>query len=152
MIERLDRLVLLVGAVAMALLAFLIFAQVVLRYLFAVTPVWSEELGRYLLIWAVLAGSAVSVRGARHIRVEFLADLLPASIRRVWYLFLDLVILALFVLLVATGVEALGFNYSMRSLGLQVRMSYVMAGIPLFFGVATIFLIDELRRRRGKRP
>jgi TRAP-type C4-dicarboxylate transport system permease small subunit len=150
-IERLDRLVLLVGTVAMALLALLIFAQVVLRYLFAVTPVWSEELGRYLLIWAVLAGSAVSVRGARHIRVEFLVELLPAGARRAWYLLLDLVILALFLLLVATGIEAVGFNHSMRSLGLQVRLSYVMAGIPLFFGLAALFLIDELRRK-AKRP
>ena len=151
MIERLDRLVLLVGAAALGLLALLIFAQVVLRYLFAITPVWSEELGRYLLIWAVLAGSAVSVRGARHIRVEFLVDLLPAGLCRAWYLLLDLVILALFLLLVATGIEAVGFNHSMRSLGLQVRLSYVMAGIPLFFGLAALFLIDELRRR-GKRP
>lgn len=151
MIERLDRLVLLVGVAAMALLALLIFAQVVLRYLFAVTPVWSEELGRYLLIWAVLAGSAVSVRGARHIRVEFLVELLPAGVRRAWYLLLDLVILALFLLLVATGIEAVGFNHSMRSLGLQVRLSYVMAGIPLFFGLAALFLIDELRRK-AKRP
>jgi TRAP-type C4-dicarboxylate transport system permease small subunit len=150
-IERLDRLVLLVGSAAMALLALLIFAQVVLRYLFAVTPVWSEELGRYLLIWAVLAGSAVSVRGARHIRVEFLVELLPAGARRAWYLLLDLVILALFLLLVATGIEAVGFNHSMRSLGLQVRLSYVMAGIPLFFGLAALFLIDELRRK-AKRP
>ena len=151
MIDRLDRLVLLVGAVAMAMLAVLIFAQVVLRYLFAITPVWSEELGRYLLIWAVLAGSAVSVRGQRHIRVEFLADLLPARVRRAWYALLDVVILALFVLIVWTGVDALGFNYTMRSLGLQVRMSYVMAGIPLFFGIAALFLIDEMRRRAGRK-
>jgi TRAP-type C4-dicarboxylate transport system permease small subunit len=150
-IERLDRLVLLVGAAALGLLALLIFAQVVLRYLFAITPVWSEELGRYLLIWAVLAGSAVSVRGARHIRVEFLVDLLPAGVRRAWYLLLDLVILALFLLLVATGIEAVGFNHSMRSLGLQVRLSYVMAGIPLFFGLAALFLIDELRRKAQRR-
>jgi TRAP-type transport system small permease protein len=150
-IERLDRLVLLVGAAALGLLAVLIFAQVVLRYLFAFTPVWSEELGRYLLIWAVLAGSAVSVRGQRHIRVEFLVDLLPAGIRRAWYVLLDLVILALFILIVWSGIEAVGFNHSMRSLGLQVRMSYVMAGIPLFFGVAALFLIDELRRR-ARRP
>jgi TRAP-type C4-dicarboxylate transport system permease small subunit len=149
-IERLDRLVQLVGAAALALLAILIFAQVVLRYLFAITPVWSEELGRYLLIWAVLAGSAVSVRGARHIRVEFLVDLLPAGLRRAWYVLLDLAILALFVLLVATGVEAVGFNHDMRSLGLQVRLSYVMAGVPLFFGVAALFLVDELRRRARK--
>ncbi|MGE5147662.1 MAG: TRAP transporter small permease [Candidatus Eiseniibacteriota bacterium] len=151
MIERLDRLVLAVGAVTLGLLAVLVFAQVVLRYLFAITPVWSEELSRYLLIWAVLAGSAVSVRGARHIRVEFLVDLLPEKVRRIWYAFLDLVILALFVLIVWTGVDALGFNYSMRSLGLQVRMSYVMAGIPLFFGIGAIFLVDELRRRAGRK-
>ena len=151
MIERLDRLVLAVGAAALGLLAVLVFAQVVLRYVFAITPVWSEELGRYLLIWAVLAGAAVSVRGARHIRVEFLVDLLPARVRNFWYAVLDLVILALFVVIVWTGVDALGFNYSMRSLGLQVRMSYVMAGIPLFFGIGAIFLIDELRRRAGRK-
>lgn len=139
------------GVAALALLTFAVAAQVALRYLFGITPIWSEELSRYLLVWAVLAGAAASVRGHRHIRVEFLADLLPPAVRRGWYLLLDLIALALFALITGLGVEAVTFNYGMRSTGLQAPLSYVMAGIPLFFGAAAVFGAAGLWQRRGRR-
>lgn len=151
MLDRLERAVLAVGVAALALLAFGVAAQVALRYLFAITPIWSEELSRYLLVWTVLAGAAVSVRGNRHIRVEFLADLLPPAVRRGWYLLLDVTALGLFVLVAGLGVEAVKFNYGMRSTGLQAPLSYVMTSIPVFFGAAAVFLAGEIWQRRGRR-
>ena len=151
MLDWLERAVLAVGVAALALLTFAVAAQVALRYLFAVTPIWSEELSRYLLVWAVLAGAAASVRGNRHIRVEFLADLLPPALRRGWYRLLDVLALAVFVLVAVLGVEAVKFNHGMRSTGLQAPLSYVMTSVPLFFAAAAVFLAGEIWQRRGRR-
>lgn len=147
LLDRLERVFVWIGAASLAALTLAVVGQVVFRYAFAITPIWSEEVGRYLLIVGVLVGAAVSVRGNRHIRVEFLVELLPPRLRRAWYLLLDLATLALFVLIVVTGIEAAGYNHIARSPGLQMPLSYIMAFIPLCFALAALFMAAEIAKR-----
>src|SRR5688572_7055188 len=128
--------------VAMALLAVAVAASVLLRYAFGISPFWSEEAIRILLAVAVFAGAAVSVRERLHIRVEFLSELLPAALRRGWYLLLDAAMLALFVLLVVTGIEAVEFNHSVRTVALQIPLSWVIWLVPACFLLCAIFLFE----------
>jgi TRAP-type C4-dicarboxylate transport system permease small subunit len=151
-LDALERGAILVGSAAMAALALGVIALVGLRYLFGVSPFWSEEALRILLLAAVLLGAGVSVRGSRHIRVEFLAGLLPLALRRAWYLLLDLAALGLFVLIVVTGIEAVGFNATMRTVALQIPISWVIWLVPAGFALAAVFMLEELARRRGRRP
>ena len=151
-LDILERGAVFVGAVAMAGLAISVVALVLLRYVFHVAPFWSEEVIRLFLLVAVFLGAAVSVRGRRHIRVEFLADLLPPCVKRGWYLLLDLAALALFVLLVWLGIEAVEFNHAQRSVSLQMRLSWVMWLVPACFALAAVFLVEEIARRREPRP
>ncbi len=141
-----------VGGVAMACLAVAVILLVALRYLFGVSPFWSEELIRIFLLAAVLLGAGVSVRANRHIRVEFLAGLLPPGLRRAWYLFLDAVALGLFVLIVVTGIEAVGFNHAAQTVALQIPVSTVIWLVPAGFALAAIFAIEEIVRRWKKKP
>ena len=152
LLDILERGAVFAGSVAMAGLAIAVVALVLLRYVFHVAPFWSEEVIRLLLLAAVFLGAAVSVRGRRHIRVEFLADLLPPGLKRAWYLLLDLAVLALFVLLVWLGIEAVGFNHAQRSVSLQMRLSYAMWLVPACFALAALFLAEEIVRRREPRP
>ncbi|MBL8664715.1 MAG: TRAP transporter small permease [Candidatus Odyssella sp.] len=152
LLDILERGAVFVGAVAMAGLAVAVVALVLLRYVFHVAPFWSEEVIRLFLLVAVFLGAAASVRGRRHIRVEFLADLLPDRLRRFWYLLLDLAALALFALLVWLGIEAVEFNHAQRSVSLQMRLSYVMWLVPACFVLAALFLVEEIVRRREPRP
>ncbi len=147
-LDGLERATLILGSTAMALLAIAVATFVFLRYLFGVSPFWSEEIVRIFLMVAVFLGAAISVRGRRHIRVEFLALLLPAQLRRLWYLFLDIVILGLFGLLVVTGVEAVGFNHSARTVALQVPISTIIWLVPAAFAVAAVFLVEEIAKSR----
>jgi TRAP-type C4-dicarboxylate transport system permease small subunit len=147
LLDRLERLFVGLGAASLGLLAVAIAGQLLFRYAFSITPIWSEELSRFLLIIGVLIGAAVSVRGNRHIRVEFLVELLPRGAQRAWYLLLDLVTLALFVIIVVTGIEAVGYNHMVRSAGLQLPLSYIMAFIPLCFALAAIFMVAEIVQR-----
>jgi TRAP-type C4-dicarboxylate transport system permease small subunit len=145
-LDALERGAVILGSVAMACLAVAVAALVAARYLFAVSPFWSEEVIRICLLAAVFLGAAVSVRGRRHIRVEFLADLLPPALRRTWYLLLDLVALGLFVLLVGLGIEAVEFNHAQRSVSLQMRLSWIMWLVPAAFALAAVFLVEEIAK------
>jgi TRAP-type C4-dicarboxylate transport system permease small subunit len=151
-LDILERGAVFVGSVAMALLAIGVIALVALRYLFAISPFWSEELVRIFLMAAVLLGAGVSVRANRHIRVEFLTELLPPLLRRAWYLLLDLVALALFAVIVVMGIEAVGFNHSMRTVSLQIPVSTVIWLVPAGFALAAIFMLEEIARRWKKKP
>lgn len=151
-LDALERGAVIIGSVAMACLAVAVIALVALRYLFGVSPFWSEELIRIFLLAAVLLGAGVSVRANRHIRVEFLTELLPPPLRRAWYLLLDLVSLGLFVLIVATGIEAIGFNHSMRTVALQIPVSIIIWLVPAGFTLAAVFMAEELVRRWKRKP
>jgi TRAP-type C4-dicarboxylate transport system permease small subunit len=151
LLNALERGAVIVGGAAMACLAIAVAGLVLLRYVFHVAPFWSEEVIRLFLLVAVFLGAAVSVRGRRHIRVEFLADLLPPRLKRAWYLLLDLAALALFALLVWLGIEAVEFNHAQRSVSLQMRLSYAMWLVPACFALAAVFLVEEIFKRRASR-
>ncbi len=151
-LDALERGAVFCGGVAMACLAISVAGLVLLRYAFHIAPFWSEEVIRLFLLFAVFAGAAVSVRGRRHIRVEFLADLLPPRLKRAWYLLLDLAALALFVLLVWLGIEAVEFNHGQRSVSIQMRLSYAMWLVPACFALAAVFLVEEIVKQRTSRP
>jgi len=151
-LNALERGAVFVGGVAMACLAAGVIALVALRYVFGISPFWSEEVLRFFLLTAVFLGAGVSVRGRRHIRVEFLTELLPKHLKRAWYLLLDLVTLGLFGLLIWTGIEAVEFNASQRTVALQVPLSWIMWLVPAGFALGAVFLVEEILAGRKRGP
>ena len=142
--DQLERVLNGIAVVCLAVLAVALCAQIALRYVFHFAPVWGEELCRILLVWVVLAGAAVSVRTNRHVRVEFLSDLLPIRLRRAWHVVRELASLLFFCVVVGSGIEAVGFNHSMRTVALQWPMSYLIAAVPIGFAAAALFLARRM--------
>src|SRR5258705_1122430 len=69
---------LLIGAMTV-----LVSVQVFARYVLNDTPPWSEELCRYLFVWASFLGACVAMRRAAHLGVDSLVVRLPPAIREV---------------------------------------------------------------------
>ena len=67
--------------ISMAVMVAVIFYQVILRYVFHNSNIWSEELARYLMCYAVLFGAAIAVRKGSHLQVDFLINMLPERAR-----------------------------------------------------------------------
>jgi TRAP-type C4-dicarboxylate transport system permease small subunit len=60
-----DRLCSWIAFAALQVMLISILLQVVARYVFSAPPAWTEELGRYAMIWASMAGAAMAYyRGA----------------------------------------------------------------------------------------
>jgi TRAP-type transport system small permease protein len=122
----------------------LVTAQVVLRYGFRTTPVFTSEMARYALVWLTLAGTAVAVREDSHIRVTLIVDLLPPLLRRALAGVLDLAQIGLFCTFAWYGLDAALFALGQRSDGLQLPLGYPYMALPIFFALAAVLGVATL--------
>ena len=78
MSKAMDRLCYWIAFVALQVMLLSILLQVVARYLFNAPPAWTEELGRYAMIWASMTGAAMAYyRGADPVMLRFNTRGLP---------------------------------------------------------------------------
>lgn len=64
---KLENATLIVLMVAMTVLCFL---QVLFRYIFKISAPWTEELGRYAMIWLIFIGAAWATHTKNHIEID----------------------------------------------------------------------------------
>ena len=131
----------------------IIFAQVVLRYVFQSPFSWAEELARYLLIWITCLGSAYAIRDGMHISISFLRSKLKDSAQTVVTVVIYALTLGFFICCIKEGLLFSLAQWTQRSTAMQIPMTLPYIAIPLGFGimflVALECLIDELRNSVG---
>ena len=76
--DVIDKILRVIVGIAMVVMVIVIFYQVILRYVFNASNIWSEELARYLMCYSVLLGAAIAVRKYSHLQVDFVINMLPA--------------------------------------------------------------------------
>lgn len=77
-------------------LAFVVFLQFFSRYVLNSSFAWTEEIARYLLIWATFFGLVMVVRKESNIAVEIFYRWMPMGMRRVLSTVVDLISVAFF--------------------------------------------------------
>jgi C4-dicarboxylate transporter DctQ subunit len=73
---------------------FLLFYNVMLRYLFHSGIAWAEEITRYTLLWTVFVGAGVLAREGTHVSMEAFFNLWPARFQRIGCLVINLFCIA----------------------------------------------------------
>jgi len=117
---RLSVAVLLLAATA------LVFANVVLRYVFNFALSWSDELITYSLLWLVFLGGGIAARQGAHISMEVLLTLLSARTQRYNAVMVNMVCAGL-----SAVVGFLGWRLAMAVRDLdQVGAA---SGVPMFW-------------------
>lgn len=122
----------------MGSMAALVFANVLMRYVFNQSIFWVEEFTQIQMIWVAYLGAGLALREGRHVAVDMLQDLLPLpfrkTIRGVIALAMALFLIALFVL----GLQIAEFTWEQETpaMGLPAGLPYL--GIPI--GAAAMLL------------
>ncbi|MBY4898792.1 TRAP transporter small permease [Cupriavidus sp. AU9028] len=122
-----------IGVIVMALLVFITFANVVVRYLTDESFAWTEEFSVFLMIVLALVGGSAAVARDRHIRIEFFFERGSEARQR------RLAILsALAVALMFAGLAVLGarvtwdeYQYGETSPGIGVPSWWYSIWLPL---------------------
>ena len=76
-----------------------VWAAVLFRYVLHSSLFWSEELGRYLMIWFGYLGCAMALKENSHVNLNIFTNLFPLKIQKSFALFANLVI-SVFVIIV----------------------------------------------------
>ncbi len=121
------------------------------RYLLGSSPIWMDELARYLIIGAVmLALGAVWMEGG-HMRVNLLEQRLPPRLAQALRLYQWLLALAFFAFAAWVSTRYALNAGRFRSLGLGISRTWPLLSLPLGFGLLTLMLLLQ-GPGRGSRP
>jgi TRAP-type C4-dicarboxylate transport system permease small subunit len=132
-----------------ALLAFItlgVFVQVVLRYAFAKSFLWGEELSLFAFIWCIFLGAAICVRRRQHFAFDLPPDFLPPRIAIIQRLVIDLLVLACAVLLVIEGWTFSQLSIQRLSPALGITLFIPTIVIPLSGALMVLILVVDLAR------
>ena len=137
------------AAVLLFVITVLITAQVLVRYAFGGSLVWSEELTRLLFVWMVMVAAVTAPR----MQVDFLVDLFPPRLRALQRILVEFVVMGLTIILIqgAWGMMDLRQFDTYIALGISVSWVYLslcLAGFAwLLRSLATV--IAQLRTLVG---
>ena len=129
--DVIEKILKIVIGVAMIAMTVVIFYQVILRYVFNASNIWSEELARYLMCYSVLLGAAVAIRKYSHLQVDFAINMLPARGRCIAVSLCTLVGIGFLVFFCQYGVTLCASTANSISAGTGVPMSYIYACLPI---------------------
>jgi TRAP-type C4-dicarboxylate transport system permease small subunit len=131
------------------LLAFItigVFIQVVLRYVFAMSFLWGEELSLFAFIWCVYLGTAVCSWRHTHFSFDIFSEILtgrPAGVQR---LVVDLCILSVTVVMVVSGWQFSQMSIARLSPALGITLLVPTIIIPLSGALMSLVCLMDIVR------
>lgn len=129
------------------LLAFItvgVFIQVVMRYVFATSFLWGEELSLFAFIWSVFLGAVVGVRRRIHLGFDFLPELLTGRWAVAQRFVINLSILAVALLLLLEGWTFALLSVQRLSPALGISLFVPTLVIPISGGLMSLIALRDL--------
>lgn len=124
----------------MAVLVVVVVASVLFRYVLLSPLSWSEEVGRYLMIWVGFLAASIAVQQGMHVGIDFVVQWVRPG-TAAWLRRLARGLTALFLLIVTTYGFVLVINlWDQWSPVLQFRMTWPYLAIP----VGSLLMLLEL--------
>lgn len=130
---------------ALAFSVCLIFAQVVMRYVFHNSLSWSEELARYLYVWITWVGVSYSAHNGTHLRITMIKDRLPKGGQHALELFITIIWVCFGIFICIQGLSAIQTiaSFGQKSSALRIPMQYCYFSIPVGMVLMCIRLIES---------
>ena len=133
-------------AFLLAFMSLMVVVQVLLRYVFNYSFVWSEELIRYLMIWMVMIGSALVQARNEHVRIDFFPMLAGPRGRLVMETVFRLCTLIFLIIVFLYGIKMVHFNRLFESSGLRISMLWPSLAIPVGALLILAYTLRDLVR------
>ncbi len=144
--ERYCRLLDFLMAAALATMVAMVFGNVVLRYAFNTGITVSEEVSRWLFIWATFLGAVVALRERGHLGVDMVVNRLPAAGKRACLVAGHALMLGIVALLFQGSLEQVRINWDVTAPTTGWSMAWVPGASLVFAALAGGLLLLDLAR------
>ena len=132
------------GAVLITFTALVLYS-VIMRYFFSAPPMWGEDIPKLMFVWMIFIGAGFAYLSGANIRMTFVIDKFPPSLRRVIELVMHFAIVAMLLVIMwySLPILRLTSNFTSLSTGLSQGWTYW----PLPLGSAMLLLNEFFRIR-----
>ena len=142
--DKLLKVYIIISSVAVVVLTISALIQVLSRYLLSSPPPWTEELARFMFVWATFLGAAVALDKGLHASITVLEDKLPPRSRRVLKAITTLMVLALALLLCGESFKLCMSTMKRVSPVMKIPMAYINVSLTLSSIGMALSSIDAL--------
>jgi TRAP-type C4-dicarboxylate transport system permease small subunit len=140
-LERVLKYALIILLTAMTIVVIIgIFA----RYVLLVSIPWTEEIARYLMIWAGFVGFGVAYRKRELIAVRLFIDILPPNLFRMALFISDILCSIFLIVAVVYGIKLCLMNMNQLSAASRIPMAIIYAAIPLGCTLYLVFVVESI--------
>lgn len=145
-INKIDSYSLLIGGVLVAVLSVVVTYIVFSRYVLSLTPRWSEEIPRLILIWLTFIGTISGFARNGHFNAGILKFLIPKGRFykniNLFCRFLVFLSTAFFlIILIYSGVQLTNFTWSHQSTALSLPIGLFYIALPISCLLSLIIMI-----------
>jgi len=126
------------------LLAVLLFANVLLRYVFRSPFAWMEEGVVAIFVWLVFIGVAACYRSHQHLRIDVLVRFLPHSLTLLVGTIAITINFFILILLVWVGYDYAHFVSGNVTPVLRISAAWIYVGLPLGMCLSMIHLVRQV--------
>lgn len=136
-------------SILMVIMTVLIFVQVIMRYVFGSSLVWSEEMARYVFIWLIYLGISYGSRVRKHIKIEAAIGLFPKKLHPFVIILGDVLFLLFSVVIVylAYGVVMQQVKLNQKSPAMQIPMWFMYSAPMIGFALTAIRQVQVIINR-----
>jgi C4-dicarboxylate transporter, DctQ subunit len=124
----------------------ILFANVVLRYVFKASTSWAEELIKYLMIWITFIGGSICVRRGAHVSIDFFINYLPLRARRGMSVIIYIGSAVFSAVMAFYGLQLIQFTIAtgQMSPALQIPMWVPYLSMPIGFSLMTLRYVQDV--------
>lgn len=149
---RLNWLVERICALLVGTMVVVIWFEVVERYFLHLGFTWTEELSRYVMIWAALLAVSCGAFYREHIGLDIVKRFLPETAGRILMIFLDLVSLAFFLFLAWYGIGMTREGLGQYATIFGITMVVPFAAVPVSSALTAFQVFASMLRNRDITP
>ncbi|UCF92279.1 MAG: TRAP transporter small permease [Desulfobacterales bacterium] len=148
-LSRLVEITIIIGA---AFIVTIVTTEVVLRYVFKHSLIFTEELSRYLMVWIVFLGSALAIRDKAHIRINILVKRLNPKLHKAAHLIAHGLVLTFLVIVAAEGIRILPSQRYQMCTTIDISLFYFYLAIPVGAVLMIVYLLPAIRTTLAEKP
>jgi TRAP-type C4-dicarboxylate transport system permease small subunit len=147
-LSRLIEIAIILGA---AFIVSIVTTEVILRYVFKHSLIFTEELSRYLMVWIVFLGGAMAVRDEAHIRINILVKRLNPTLGKAARLLAHGLVLIFLVIVAVEGIRILPDELRQMCITIDLALFYFYLAIPVGAILMIVYLLPVIRATLAER-
>ena len=127
-----------------AIMVLTVLMGVFFRYVLRDSLGWTEELARYLMIWAALLSISIGIKDKEHVGIQLIIRNIPIKYARIINFLVNIIILIFLSVLSYKGMYIANKAIPQLSMGLGISMFWALFSIPVSGVLAIIQQIIQI--------